>query len=87
MYLLHHNPMQRQNSCGIAFVIYSYTLKQRLMTQKEFSETISFHASSLRSHALNFTRDPEDANDLLQETLLKATRFVSKFEEIGRAHV
>jgi RNA polymerase sigma-70 factor (ECF subfamily) len=51
------------------------------MTQKEFSETISLHTPSLRSHALNFTRDTEDANDLLQETLLKATRFVSKFED------
>lgn len=51
------------------------------MTQKEFSETISVHASSLRLHALNFTRDPEDANDLLQDTLLKATRFVSNFQD------
>ena len=51
------------------------------MTQKEFSETIGMHASSLKSHALNFTKDPEDANDLMQETLLKATRFVSKFED------
>ncbi|QDW25105.1 RNA polymerase sigma factor [Pedobacter sp. KBS0701] len=51
------------------------------MTQKEFSKTIGQHAASLRSHALNFTRDTDDANDLLQETLLKATRFVSKFEK------
>lgn len=51
------------------------------MTKKEFSETITIHASSLRSHALNFTHDPEDANDLLQETLLKATRFFSKYED------
>ncbi len=71
----------RNNFNGIGFVSTGYTLKQKVMTQKEFSETISFHASSLRSHALNFTRDPEDANDLLQETLLKATRFVSKFED------
>jgi len=65
----------------MAFVIYDYTLKQKPMTQKEFSDTISFHSHSLRSHALNFTKDQEDANDLLQETLLKATRFVSKFED------
>lgn len=51
------------------------------MTNKEFSDSINIHTSSLRSHALNFTRDPEDANDLLQETLLKATRFFSKFED------
>ncbi|RZL51356.1 MAG: RNA polymerase sigma factor, partial [Pedobacter sp.] len=51
------------------------------MTQEEFSKTITNHASSLRSHALNFTHDSEDANDLLQETLLKATRFFSKFED------
>ncbi|KLT66661.1 RNA polymerase sigma factor [Pedobacter sp. BMA] len=51
------------------------------MTQQEFSETISLHAPSLRSHALNFTKNSEDANDLMQETLLKATRFASKFED------
>lgn len=51
------------------------------MTQQEFTQSISLHAASLRLHALNFTKDPEDANDLLQETLLKATRFVSKFED------
>jgi len=51
------------------------------MTQKEFSKTIGIYASSLRSHALNFTHDPDDANDLMQETLLKATRFFSKFED------
>ncbi|MGM9479451.1 RNA polymerase sigma factor [Pedobacter sp. GSP4] len=51
------------------------------MTQKEFSKIIDLHASSLRSHALNFTKDYDDANDLLQETFLKATRFVSKFKD------
>jgi len=65
----------------MGFVLIGYTLKQKLMTQKEFSDCITIHTSSLRLHALNFTRDPEDANDLLQETLLKATRFFSKFED------
>jgi len=51
------------------------------MTQKEFSETVSQHAASLKPHARNFTRDDDDANDLLQETLLKATSFASKFED------
>lgn len=51
------------------------------MTQNEFSEIISLYADSLHSHALNFTRDQDDANDLLQDTLLKATRFISNFEE------
>lgn len=51
------------------------------MTEKEFSENIYIHASSLRSHALNFTHNSEDANDLMQETLLKATRFFSNYEQ------
>ncbi|UKT64774.1 RNA polymerase sigma factor [Pedobacter mucosus] len=51
------------------------------MTQAEFSEIINLHAESLHSHALHFTKDFDDANDLLQDTLLKATRFISKFED------
>lgn len=51
------------------------------MTQTEFSNCVSLHARSLRSHALNFTKDPDDANDLLQDTLLKATRFAESFNQ------
>lgn len=45
------------------------------MTENEFSISVKTHAKSLISHALKFTRDLDDANDLVQDTLVKATRF------------
>jgi len=51
------------------------------MTQYEFTNSIKLHAGALHSHALKFTNDIDDANDLLQDTLVKATRFVAKFEQ------
>lgn len=42
------------------------------MTALEFSYTIDKLRGSLRPFAMRLTRDIEDANDLLQETILKA---------------
>lgn len=43
-------------------------------------ETLLYAASkSLRYHALKFTQNTEDANDLIQETLYKALKNKSKF--------
>src|SRR5210317_24447 len=42
------------------------------MTALEFSYTVDKLSVSLKPVALRLTRDMEDANDLLQETLLKA---------------
>lgn len=42
------------------------------MTALEFSYTIDKLSGSLKPFALRLTRDREDANDLMQETLLKA---------------
>ena len=42
------------------------------MTALEFSHSIDQLSSSLKPFALKLTKDIEDANDLLQETLLKA---------------
>ncbi|WP_185218024.1 RNA polymerase sigma factor [Sphingobacterium mizutaii] len=43
-------------------------------------EEILKHEHHLKSYALNFTKDPEDADDLVQETLLKALRYFEKFK-------
>jgi len=51
------------------------------MNQKEFSQTADQHSSSLHSHALRFTRDEDEAKDLVQETLLKGIRFCHNFDE------
>jgi len=42
------------------------------MTALEFSYTVDKLSVSLKPFALRLTRDMEDANDLLQETMLKA---------------
>jgi RNA polymerase sigma-70 factor (ECF subfamily) len=50
------------------------------MTQREFSMQASVLAPFLKSYALNFTRDAEDANDLVQDTMVKAIRYYQQFE-------
>ena len=51
------------------------------MTALEFSYSINNLASSLKPFALRLTKDHEEANDLLQETLLKAYTNRDKFAE------
>ena len=43
------------------------------MTALEFSYKVDQLTSSLKPFALKLTKDMEDANDLLQETILKAS--------------
>ena len=51
------------------------------MTNFEFSHKVNLHYSPLRGYALKLTQDHEDANDLVQETMLKAFKNKDKFEE------
>ena len=51
------------------------------MTALEFSYTIDNLSGSLKPFALRLTRDMEDANDLLQETVLKAFSNREKYTE------
>jgi len=51
------------------------------MTALEFSYTIDKLSGSLKPFALRLTRDLEDANDLLQETILKAFSNREKYTE------
>jgi RNA polymerase sigma factor (sigma-70 family) len=51
------------------------------MTQAEFAHSVNLFSGTLRLHALNFTKDPNDADDLLQDTLIKATRFANDFNQ------
>jgi RNA polymerase sigma-70 factor (ECF subfamily) len=47
--------------------------------QKEFSDLISPHLSSLYSTALRMTRNRHDAEDLLQDTVYKAYRALDQY--------
>ncbi len=51
------------------------------MTAMEFSHTLSSMSKSLKPFALRLTKDTEEANDLLQETILKAFSNRDKFAE------
>ncbi len=49
------------------------------MTALEFNYTLKEMSGSLKPFALKLTRDMEDANDLIQETMLKAYNNREKF--------
>jgi RNA polymerase sigma factor (sigma-70 family) len=49
------------------------------MTALEFNYTLKEMSGSLKPFALKLTRDMEDANDLIQETMLKAFKNRDKF--------
>jgi len=51
------------------------------MNKLEFNTMVIQHSDSLKSYAKNFTRDQDDANDLVQDTLLKAVTYFNNFRE------
>ncbi len=51
------------------------------MTEIEFNTNLGLHLSFLKSRALKFTHDNEDANDLVQETFLKAIRYYHQYHQ------
>jgi RNA polymerase sigma-70 factor, ECF subfamily len=51
------------------------------MSSNFFSLALNQHRDRLLSFAFNLTKNQEDAKDLLQETLLRALKNESKFEE------
>lgn len=50
------------------------------MNNCEFTALVNSQTDTLKAHAMRFTHDLEDANDLIQDTLIKALRFASSFE-------
>jgi len=51
------------------------------MSTLEFNNVITKNSTFLHSFAIKFTRDVEDANDLIQDTILKALRYKDNFQE------
>ena len=51
------------------------------MSTIEFNVSLVNNAQFLKSFAFNFTRNLEDAEDLLQDTLMKALRYKDHFED------
>ncbi len=51
------------------------------MNKPEFNSMVAQQAESLKTYALHFTHDDEDANDLVQDTILKAITYYNKFKD------
>ena len=51
------------------------------MSSIEFNHLLTSHQDFLSGFAMGFTRDREDANDLVQETFVKALRYKNNFKE------
>ncbi len=50
------------------------------VSEPEFEEAVLCHFTFLHSMALKITRNEDDAQDLVQETILRAYRFFGKYE-------
>ncbi len=55
--------------------------QQEVQKQEDFEEEIIPHLDAMYNFALRLTSDPNDAEDLVQDTIVKAFRFFSSYEK------
>ncbi len=55
--------------------------KDEIQKQEDFEEEIVPHLDAMYNFALRLTSDPSDAEDLVQDTIVKAFRFFSSYEK------
>ena len=51
------------------------------MSSIEFNQLLTSNTEFLKGFAFSFTKDSEDANDLIQDTFVKALRYKNNFKE------
>lgn len=51
------------------------------MSTIEFNQLLISHSDRLKPYAINFTKDGEEAKDLMQETIYRALTYREKFNE------
>lgn len=55
--------------------------REEVQKQEDFEEEIIPHLDAMYNFALRLTSDPSDAEDLVQDTIVKAFRFFSSYEK------
>jgi RNA polymerase sigma-70 factor (ECF subfamily) len=55
-------------------------MARKTLSREEFEAEALKHLDALYASGLRFTRDARDAEDLVQDTFLRACRFIEKFE-------
>jgi RNA polymerase sigma factor (sigma-70 family) len=56
-------------------------ISRAMKTEKEFQHLVTLEAKPLRSYAMKLTRDTDEANDLVQDTMLRAFINEEKFSQ------
>jgi RNA polymerase sigma-70 factor (ECF subfamily) len=57
--------------------------ERRAPVEREYARLVERHRDELRAHSLRILRSPEDAEDALQEALVRAWRALPRFEGRG----
>lgn len=65
----------------LIFFMFAKFGKNKEHLYSEFEKEVVPHANALYNFALRLVNDPDEASDLVQETMLKAYRFFDSFEK------
>lgn len=59
----------------------TFSTQHAIISESEFANLVAKERKSLRNFAMQLTRNPDDCDDLVQETMLKAIRYRTNFQE------